>query len=140
MSKKLVIVGVGLVALASVAYAGLAEREKQRELEPKIATAAAAVTATCGCSPVVQVDWGTFKTVESMYTIDFLMSDYQQISEGICKADKEAKDGFCSNVKTVAVKWTAESPNATCAGGACEFSVSSESYQTAPFKEFLEKL
>ena len=140
MSKRLVVVGVGIVAFASLAYAGLAERERKRELEPKIASAVEAVTATCGCSPGVQVDWETFKSVESMYTLDFLMSSYQEISESFCKADAEAKAGFCSSVKGVAVKWTADPPSARCSGGTCEFLVSSESYLTSPFQEFLEKL
>jgi hypothetical protein len=140
MSNHLAIAAAGAVALASLAHAGLAERERQRELEPKIASAVAAVTATCGCSPALQVDWSSFKTAASMYTIDFLMSDYQGIAESICKADAEAKAGFCSSVKSVAVKWTADAPTASCASGTCEFAVSSESYFTAPFREFLEKL
>jgi hypothetical protein len=134
------IAGMGIAALASLAHAGLAEREKQRELEPKIASAAAAVTATCGCSPGIQVDWSTFKTVASMYTLDFLMSNYQEIAESTCKADKEARDGFCGNVKNVTVKWAPDSPSASCANGTCGFAVSSESYLTDPFKQFLEQL
>src|SRR5262245_51716567 len=116
MKKRAWIVGAGIVAVASLAFAGRAERERQRELEPKITTASASVSATCGCAPEVKVDWETFKTVESMYTVDFAVDSYREIAEDTCKADKEAKDGFCSNVKNVLLKWTAEAPTAACAG------------------------
>jgi hypothetical protein len=140
MAKNVWMVGAAVLGLASFALAGLPEREKQRELEPKVKAASDAVAATCGCSPAVAVDWATFKTVESMYTVDFAVASYQEIAEATCKADQQAKAGFCSNVKNVAVKWTAEEPNAVCAAGTCTFTVGSQSYQTAPFKDFLEKL
>jgi hypothetical protein len=73
--------------MASVAFAGKAERDAVTEVQPKVASAIAAIKKNCGNTVKASINWDSFKTVESIYSVSHL---FEKIESGVADYCKDA--------------------------------------------------
>lgn len=84
------------LATASIAFAGKAEREAVTEVQPKVASAIAAIKKHCGNTVKASINWDSFKTKESIYSVSHLFGKIESGVADYCKdaGTKKAMSGW----------------------------------------------